>query len=1069
MGVVLTVKSRFRRSVSFVTLSVAGALISVPAAAGDAVISTAQTTTAATSRADGTSPGNLTISQSGSISVGSGPAVTVDSSHTFTNDGTVEVTAESQAMGVLVATQDAAGVARNITGNVIDNGTINIPGPAQSSTLWPAYVNNTGIEVSGAGAFNGSIIRGAGSALTVGGNGGTGIAILSQMNGNLQNDGSIRLGRQESFGIRTTGAISGSLSNGGLIEMKGQEAVGIYAGGNVGGAIINNGTITTGAAAAGETPAVRGGHALWVAGNAGGIFLDGNGLTKEQEAAGVPDGATPDSSLSVIGPVAALYVGQGGAAGNRDITISALSGNPGASILVRGNVTTEAVLKTTLAQAVNITGTTVGNTNYQTMLTGAFRNEGGDIVAIGKDTNAQAIRIGEYAAVPSLFNGGLIHARGDDTGANGTTGASGSGGGDATAIIIEASGHLPELINTGHINAESHGVTQSAYTIIDYSGTLSSITNTGTLIASRRGVGRAVSFDLSRNTTGVTFNNSGTATGEMILGSGADTFTSTGGILLGNLTLGGGNDNVSISNTDMISLIDLGEGAHTVSFTDSKFEGGILLGAGGSANLEVSGSTFTVPTTASINVTNVRFSGASTLNFNINATDETVGAIKAAGNVVLENGTIINTTITGAVVDQFTVNLIEAQSLALNTDLGALQPGSTVMYQRQLRLAEDNANILQYQITRRTASELGLSTTQGNVYDNWIEALDGDTELAGTMASFTDQAIFENALAQLVPDTSDASRRVALNGRTLSQGAINRRVTGFLRNRNAPLGRFRSGWWLQQLTNFGSGDGDGSVPGYSTMSIGVAGGVDFEAFEGSLLGFSMSQTFGSAEEDARDTGKVKLSTTSIDFYGRTNFDDIGYISAILGYGFNSYSQRRGVNIENVGRATSGKSPGYQWGGRLDLGHQYASGNGTILTGYLRGSYFNTYQHSYEEGGGGPAVDLRYASRSYTSIRGGGGAMVEHAIPLSPSSSLGLNLRVDYAHEFDDSPTAVAARFVAGGNTFTLQGLSPASNTMTGGAGIAWQRRTSTLSIDYDAEKAGGYLGHTVALTWRARF
>lgn len=1061
-------RARFRRSVSFVTLGVAGALITAPAAAGDAVISTAQTTPAATSRADGVSPGNLTISPEGSIRVGSGPAVTIDSSHAFTNAGAVGVSAESQAQGVLIATSDADGAPRAITGALVDNGTISVPGPAQSSALWPAYVNNTGIEVSGAGAFNGAIVRGAGSQLTVGGNGATGIAVLTQMNGALENGGAISLARQDSFGIKTTGALSGALVNTGAIAATGQESIGIYAGGGVGGAIVNRGTVTTGAAATTDSAgsavaAVRGGRALWVAGDAAGLFLDGNGLTKEQEENGIPDGAAADSALSVLGPAEALYIGPGGPAGARDIAIGALADVPGASVVVRGNVTTQAALKTTLVRAVNITGGAAS----QTTLAGAFRNEGGDIVAIGNDSPTQAIRIGDNASVPSLFNSGLIHARGDDSGENATTGASGSGGGDATAIVIEASGRLPELINTGKINAESHGLTQSAYTIIDYSGTLSTLTNTGALIASRRGTGRAVSFDLSRNTTGVAFTNSGTTSGEMIFGDGADSFTSTGGILIGNVTLAGGDDAVSVSNTDMVSLIDLGAGAHTVSFAGGSFEGGILLDEGATASLNVTGTTVTIPTATSLNVTDARFGGAATLNFNINATDETVGAIKAAGSVVVEDGTLINTTITGAVVDQFTVNLIEAGVLTVDADLDALQPGSTVMYNRELKLADDNANILQYQITRRGAAELGLSAIQGAIYDNWIAALDGDTELAGTMAAFTDQETFENALAQLVPDTSDAGRRVALNARALSQSAINRRLSGFGRNRTDPMGRFRSSWWVQNLTTFGSADGAGTVPGFSTFSMGLAGGVDVEWFENAVLGISVSQTFGSAEEDGRDTGKVKLSTTSLDFYSRANFD-IGYVAATIGYGLNRYSQKRDVTVEAVQRATSGSSPGYQWGGRVDAGHQVAKGN-TILTAYLRGSYFNTYRHSYEESGGGPAIDLRYASRSYTSVRGGGGAMAEHAVPLGPASSLALNLHVDYAHEFDRSATDVTARFAAGGNAFTLRGLTPATNIVTGGAGVAWQRRMSTLSVDYDAEKAGGYLGHTIALTYRARF
>lgn len=1053
-------------------MAAAGVLPTLPAWAADAMISTARTTPIATSTADGASPGNITVTSEGSVRVATGPAVTLDSSHTVTNNGAIEVTQEANAVGVQIAT---GGAGNTLTGSLADNGTISITGPAESSALWPTYVNNTGIQVSGAGIFNGSITRGAGSVLTVGGNGGTGIAVLSQMNGALTNGGVIRLGRQESFGIKTLSAISGDITNTGQIETTGQESIGIYAGGNVGGAIINRGTVLTGAPASTDSSgtavaAVRGGQALWVAGNAGGIFLDGNALTKEQEeASGIPDGATPDSLLSVRGAAEAVLIGQGGTATPTNIVIGALAGDTnGASFVNRGNIATEATLRTTMARTINITGNTINGTAYQTTLTGAFRNEGGDITAQATDSPVEVIRIGENASVPLLYNSGRIYGRASDSNENATTGTAGGGGGNATGVVIAATGGLPELINDGRIGAEARGSVPNATTILDHSGTLSRVTNNGNLTAIRNGIGLATALDLRQNTSGITLNNAGTISGDMVFGSGADSVTSSAGIIVGNMTLGAGNDTVALSNTDTTSIINLGDGAHTVALTNSKLTGGILLGTG-TASLDASASTLTINAASEVQVTDAVFRNGSTLNFNISASSETAGGIKAAGSVVVENGTLLNTTLSGAVVEQFTVNLIEAQSLTVNADLAGLQPGSTVMYRRQIRLADDNANVLQYQITRRNATELGLSERLGTIYDNWVPALAQDTSFAGTMAAFTDQAEFENALEQLVPDTSDAARRVALNGRTLSQGAINRRLSGFARNRNEPMGRLRASWWLQQLTTFGSGDGAGTVPGYSTLAIGLAGGVDAEWFEDSIIGLSISQTFGSAEEKGRAaTDSVKLSTTSFDLYTRFN-TDVAYIQGTLGYGLNSYRQNRQVEVgTSVQRRTGGKSPGYQWGGRVDVGTQMNAG-GTILTAYLRSSYFNIYRHAYEEGGGGPAVDLRYNSRSYTSIRGGGGVMAERRIQLGAASSLAFNLHADYAHEFDDEATAVTARFTGGTSTFTLQGLTPAANVVTGGAGVAWERRASVISLEYDAEKADGYLGHTVALTWRARF
>lgn len=1065
----MNVRSRFRLGTSYVSLVVAGSLAASAVQAGDAVISSAQTSPAATSRADGSAPGNLTLAPEGSIKVGPGPAVTIDSDHTFTNNGLIEANAEAGAKGIVIA----APASGTLSGALVDNGTITLAGPASSSSLWAEYVANTGIEVSG-GTFSGSIIRGANSTLTVGGNGSTGIAILSTLEGTLQNYGAIKLARQESYGIKTLGRVTDSLINGGLIETTGQESVGLYAGGGVDGAIINRGSIVTGAPATTDSAgaavaAVRGGRALWVAGNTGGILLDGNGLTKEQEAVSlVLEGLPADSLLSVRGAAEALYIGPGGPGGARNITVGALGDDTGTSLLARGNIITEsAVRSTTPVRAVNITGANIGGTIYRTTLDAAFRNEGGEISSLARDSVAQGVRIGEYASVPSLSNSGTILARGVDSGES-ADGVSGAGGGDAYGVIIEQNGSLPELINTGTINADSRGVTQSAWAVIDYSGTLTSLVNEGRLIAARKGTGSATAFDLSRTTRDVTVQNSGSMSGAMLFGAGADTFTSTGGLLLGNVSMGAGNDAVSFADTTMTGILDLGTGAHTVSLAGSTLEGGLTLADGGTATLDMDASTLSIANASTVRITDGHIRGGSTVNFYINALDETVGGIKADGALTIDSGTILNATLSGAVVDQFKVNLIEAGTLTIDADLGGLQPGSTVMYSRAIALAEDNPNILQYQITRRTADQLGLAPILGTIYDRSVAGMGLDSEFAGVMAAYTDQAKFEAALAEMVPDTSDAARRVALNARALSDSAIQRRLSGFPSNRNDPLGRFRSGFWLQHLTTFGSADGAGEVPGFSTFSMGVAAGMDAEIDDQSIVGISLTQIFGSAEEKNRATDKVKLSTTALDFYARTN-TDFGYIQGVLGYGFNSYSAGRTVKFDSIERETDGSSPGYQWGGTLDMGSPVVLG-ATTLTAFLRASYANIYRHAFEEENGGPAVDLRYDSRSHTSIRTGGGAIAEHRLQLGPASSLALNAHVDYAHEFNRTPTDLTARFVYGdGTAFTLGGLKPAAHIFRGGVGGAWERRLSALSVDYDAEKAGSYLGHSLTVTYRQRF
>src|SRR5690606_992773 len=160
--------------------------------------------------------------------------------------------------------------------------------------------------------------------------------------------------------------------------------------------------------------------------------------------------------------------------------------------------------------------------------------------------------------------------------------------------------------------------------------------------------GAAVALDVSRNTSGVTVRNTGSFAGSMLFGAGADALNSTAGVLLGNVSMGAGNDTVSLAGTTLTGNLDLGDGAHTVSLTNSTLEGGVLLGTG-TADLDVNGSTITIPTTSGVTITNGRITGGSTINFSIDAQNETVGGIKAANSLIVDSGTTLKTTITGAV------------------------------------------------------------------------------------------------------------------------------------------------------------------------------------------------------------------------------------------------------------------------------------------------------------------------------------------------------------------------------------------------------------------------------------
>ena len=1052
--------------------AVAGSLLSLPALlaasfpvrAADLTVSSPRTTAVVTSNIDGTGRGNVTVNSGASITVTTGAAVTLDSSNTVTNAGTITNSGESFAIGARITT-----TAGDLNGGFTTSGAITLPGPAATSTLANTTVTDTGIQLDGANIFHGSVTQSTGGTISVAGNGSYGIAVNGRLDGSIVNNGTITMSGNAAWGVSTTAAITGGIINAGTITGAGQGTTGIYAGANIGGAFVNTGSISTGTTAGANVatnPLLPGGRAVWLAGNAGGILLEGNGVTAAQTTAGAVGNGLTDSSLSVTGGAEALFVGQGGQGGYHDISIGKLASDPnGASLLIRGNVTSTAASSVTSVRAINLTGITNGGVDYHTTFAGGVNISGGEISATGIDATVNAIRIGELTTIPSFVNSGSILAQARDSSEDATTGVAGYGGGDASGVLIDARGNLATFTNSGAITADGHGATQAAYGVQDNSGTLTTVVNSGSVSATVHGTGAALAFDLSHGASAITFTNSGSIIGDVVLGPGNNKFTSTGGGITGALRLSSGDDTVAISNTLMTGNIDLAAGHNTLSLANSTLNGGVL-SDNGTAALTVTGSTLSIPATSSVHITNGSVSGGSTLTFNVNSTAGLTGGIKADGALTIGAGTIINTTLSGPVTDRLTATLIQAQALTFAADLSTQQPASTIMYAKHILLADPNT--LQLQVSRNTASQLGLSQNPGKVYEALIPALATDSDMSSTLGALTVRSDFDQALAQLMPDITDASRIAALNADSLTQTAIRRRLDGLLRDRDEPLGRYRSSYWAQTFGTYGTQSAQGATPGFRVISGGLAAGIDGEISNGVLGGLSLSQTEGYTSQPNNPGHTQHIGVTAFDLYSRYNLEPL-YIQAIAGYAYDTHSSQRDVAFQTIDRTAVSDWTGNQVTTAVDVGTDLPLGASSHFTPYLRGAYARIFQQAHKETGAGDGVDLTYSHATTTSLRAGGGFSAEYQAELGDLSVLGFEARGDYAHEFKSAAPVYAIQFNAGTTPFSLTGLAPAAQTVSGGVGASWKKKFSSWNLDYDATKAGGYLGHSVTLTYRERF
>lgn len=1044
-----------------------------PAVADDLTVSDERTSGVDTATGDGTGPGDITIDGAGSIDITSGVGVTINSNNSLTNNGLIQNTAESGAIGVLID-----GSSGNLTGSITNSGQINLPGPAEGSAIENQPAINTGIQFNGPGTLTGSIVNNSGGDILVRGNASYGLNLQSDVIGDIVNNSRIATSGVESTTVNITGILDGSITNTGDINATGRDGIGLYIGGTVSGSITHNGGIDAGLASFRDIdfnliPERSGDAGIWIAGSVGsGLQILGNGVTEalEQELdAGDPALGIGDADISVIGDGQLIRVKPGGASGTlNNITMGVVgSGDNAFAILNRGVMSVGGTTEGLNVEGIIIEGLVSGGTIYTTTLNGGIRNDGGDIRAGTTDGTSVAIRIGDYGTVPAINNSGDILSVTNDSGEDVVEGIISDLGGDATAIIVDQNGSLTSVTNSGIIEANAAGSGSSAFAIVDRAGTLTSLNNTGDLRALIRdgSSGTTTALDVRTSVNDFTFFNSGTVAGDIYLGDGNDTFTVTGGSVLGRLiSLAGGNDTVTLSDTAVTGTFAFTNGLKTASVVNSSLVGGFTK-TGAIIDLVVDNTDWTLPADAGASLRNLDIQGGTTLRIEVDGVNNQAGTLSATDTANIAADTTIVPVLRSFITDQQTFVLVQAGQLNSGIVLDQAVPAST-SYMHSTAVIRDNTdpNTILLQVTRRTAEDLGLTTNMGILYDNAGGAFSQDSSLFTSLAAITDQTTFEDALRQFVPDTSNAVVQSALNQQNMALGAINRRLDrvpaqGFYRDRPTV--------WIQPMGHYAKRKTDGEQLGYTTWSGGIAIGTDRQVGEMARAGIAYTQLWSFPDELSSFDKPTEFSSSQLNGYLRAG-NNIRHLQGNVTFGYDSYNTERNVRFDTVDRTVLGDWNGYQLGSAIQLSLGTKRGNFSFIP-MARLSYLRLHQGSYVEENGGGGLNLEVASNNTDSLRGSLGLAGRQAFIQEDGTSFELELRGNFTREFMTGTRDMEVSFVNTNTPFILQGAPLTQNIFSLGFGVFYKNDHATISFDYDGEKASGYTAHTGAVTVRFRF
>jgi hypothetical protein len=965
---------------------------------------------------NGGTPGNIIIEGTGSVIIETEPpgtaAVTINSDNTVTNNGTISNTAETGAIGVHIL--------GGFTGNLVDEDghPIGLTGTgviSVGSTDADAVngLGNVAVLVDGPGVFTGHIDLDE-MSVSARGIGAIGVAIRTGLVGDL-NLGSVSVIGQGAMALRTTASIDGTLRNTGVISVVG----------------VSTPDATKGPCADGQDPATCdavGGPGLWIGGDVTGGILN-SGSTGD-----VGDTSLP-ASIQVVGSSPAIQI----APDSSSLTIGILDDdtNPGFSFVNRGNVQVAAIepgMDSTAMFIGRLDGD--GSANTAT-LTGGIFNLGtiratatsSNILATGispANADARAVVIGAGGIVPTIVNEGLILAATQD----------GPRGGTATAVLIEAGGSLTSIVNDGQIiatagtlaTAADGTVTElNAIAIRDESGSLTSLTNTGSIAATVIFNADAdvpftsqIAGDFSANTTTFDFTNSGVVAGDVIFGSGTNTFTIDG------------DDDADGNNI-------------------AKATGSFAAVGGGTLDITVQNGTLATPFTRATNFT-VGAEGIVALTLPETSGGPAVVALTGDGNFAA--GSRIDFEYTQYVGDAANFVLVHADGTLTIDDLeGTTGAAKPFIYNTTIT---NDGHDLTVDLQRKTADELGFSGNLAAIYEPGVAAIaaataDGsDIALGAAMMRLIDQAGTDAAFQSLMPVVNGAQRNYAISMTDQFFGPVGARQRVLVSTPNQ--GR-NLAFWGQEFWLSNQNDGSAAIPGYSDSGFGVAAGADYGSLSTGRYGVAFQHFNGDSVSGDPKVTKTLNNWTVFSGYANWADADTGlFFGTQVSGGFASFDEKRRILLPDYTPTAKGHWTGWlaAWGATVGtvIGDDMFA---LIPQASVDALYMS--EEAYKERGAG-AANLAISERSSTSLRGFLGLVGRSQFELW-GGYVRPEVHVGYSYEFAGQPADANVYFISAQNMrFKISGPAEPVSKLIGGGSLHFVYNNWSVGGDYDRTLGG---------------
>lgn len=792
-----------------------------------------------------------------------------------------------------------------------------------------------------------------------------------------------------------------------------------------------------------------------------------------------------------------------------DITETLATFNYDQGLINRGSITGNGLNVGFSATGLQVRGSEDGV--YTTTITGGILNAG-TITANAAEADATAVHLGSGAIIGDFINDGSIGSVTNTI-----------DGHSAVAILIDDGADLSSLTNTGIISGTSVGDSGDGVGIRDLSNGLSTIENTGLIrgLITQNGLaetelGRAIAIDLSSSSQDVTISQFSATpvidtngddvidgddvadpsiVGDVLFGSGNDTFSIRTGSMTGNTEFGLGDGELSIIAADYEGDVVFSDGTNSVLLERTALTGdltfggvsgtfmldrstfeGQLISQGALQSLTAIDSDILLSEGTSAMLDSLSITGDSLLQVSIDPRTNPGAALTVTNGATIGEGVTIRPDLLTIADTDFSFTFIDAGTLTYNGVFDdSVIEDTPFIYNVDLTLNDADRDTLVMEFILKTPDELGFDANQAAAYNAVLDVFASNDDLGAALADITDEADFQQTYNLLLPQRTDAATRFLSSQGTAAFGALGNRVDAISDN-----GERNRGLWAQEYFTQIDVDPGENVPGYNGNGLGFAAGIDRRFGPLDIAGVFVNYSSGDFEEKTGGTNPVTTSSLGLGLYTKESFGPIDvFVSGQ--YSSVEFNSRRSVELADLtyeqradwtgtsGMASIGVSS------KIDAGNFFARPRVSV-------DYFQLSQDAYSETGTvTPAVASadNDANRLALSI----GEAESDRLSASAVVELGTRLQFDrrsgayvipqvtlgYRSEFSSSPYSTTANFIGSDETFNITAFDTFEDALLAGFSISTDSTLGSARFGYDIEIADEGVIHFGGATLKLKF